>query len=136
MQIEETWIPIISQSLEWIKGKMGPSKKDLKIKIDELEEKVNLLSYGNEALLQNTMKIMGIIISQLKESGNYVVNAGTIMQINNESNNILNINIDGTLKKVEETKSNAEFNYSLFDNMDEEILQYRLKGLDEGDEDL
>lgn len=136
MEIDEAWIPIISQSLEWIRGKMGPSKKDLKIKIEELEEKVNLLSYGNEVLMHNTMQIMEVIISQLKGSGNYVINADTIMQINQDSNSKLNINLDRTTEKIEQTKSDVQFNYSLFDKVDEEVLQCRLKGFVERNEDL
>lgn len=136
MEIDEAWIPIISQSLEWIRGKMGPSKKDLKIRIDELEERVNLLSYGNEILMQNTIQIMEVIIYQLKGSGDYVINADTIIQINQDNNSILNINMGKTTENVKQTKLDTEFNCSLFDKVDEEVLQYRLNGFVERNENL
>lgn len=80
MEIDEAWMPIISQSIEWVRGKMGPSKKDLQIKIDELQEKVN-----------------------------YVVNSDTILQINQDGNSILNMDMDGMIGKTEQTKLDSIF---------------------------
>lgn len=120
MELNEQWIPIIFESIQWVKEKMPPSKKELQLKISDLEEQVKILSYGNGMLIKNLEQIMTIIMSKLQEE-HYVINADTIINIEENSGQVLmqKNNIQSQTMKIESAKS-------IFDNMDEEILQSRL----------
>ena len=58
----EQWIPIISEVLSWIKAMHGPTKRELRIKVSELEQKVQLLTDGNVTLANNIELITSEIL--------------------------------------------------------------------------
>lgn len=120
MDINEQWVPIIFEGIKWVKEKMKPTKKELKLKVSDLEEQVKILSYGNQVLINNIDKIVSIIISQLETEGHYIINADTIIQIKENSGQVY---VSANNKICNTRRKNT---YSIFDNMDEEIIQCKL----------
>ena len=37
MELVEIWVPVILEGVRWVKEILGPSKKELKVKITDLE---------------------------------------------------------------------------------------------------
>ena len=124
MEVNEQWLPIISETINWIREKMKPTKKELELKITDLEEQVKILSYGNQSLKKDIEQIMSIIISQLKSDGQYLINADTIVYIV-ENSGQMHIAKDDSIKNIS-CDNDKNFIDSIFDNMDEEIKQCRL----------
>lgn len=81
MAINEQWIPIIAGVSSWVKDNLGPSKKELKIQIADLEKQVKTLSDGNATIVDNMSLIIQAIISQIKSDNNFTINAETIVFI-------------------------------------------------------
>lgn len=124
MEINEQWIPIITEAVKWVRDKTKPTKKELQLKISDLEEQVKILSYGNKLLSTNIEHIMSIIIAQLKSDEQYKINADTIIQIKGNS---------GEVHIMKENKTNnilwsddKQYIEAIFDNMDEEIKECKL----------
>lgn len=42
---EDIIIPVVLEGIKWVKDMLGPSKKELKVKITDLEDQVKILSY-------------------------------------------------------------------------------------------
>ena len=126
-------IPIISEGVKWVKEKMSPSKKDLKLRIIDLEAEVRMLSYGNQTFIQNFGQIMAAILAQLKNEGSYSITADTIIQIGENNGCLL---IEQSVKKDNVYVQNAPINknVSIFEGIDEEIALNRLKRPSEVDE--
>ena len=124
MEVNEQWFPIISESINWVREKMKPTKKELELKISDLEEQVKILSYGNQSLKKDIEQIMSIIISQLKSDGQYLINADTIFYIVGNSGQ-MHIAKDDSIRNIS-CDNDKNFIDSIFDNMDEEIKQCRL----------
>lgn len=118
-------LPIVSEGIQWVKDQMKPSKKELGLRISELEEQVKDLSYGNQIFQENFNQIISTILMQLKSEGNYFINADTIIQIRNNSGEI-NILQDREEKFAQVDNLKSKKNCAIFDNMDEEILRCKL----------
>ena len=132
MAINAQWIPIISESLSWVNNKIGPSKKELRIKVSDLEQQVQLLTAGNAALTRNLNLIIQAILNQLQFSNSVIVNADTICLvgkntgiISTEKNFIVsekNFN-DATQSERKGGKLDVS---KIFDGVDEEIARTRI----------
>lgn len=124
MEMKEQWIPIIAEAVKWVKDKTKPSKKELQLKVSDLEEQVKILSYGNKSLSDSIEHIMSIVIAKLQLDGQYTISADTIIYVVGNS---------GKVNIVKEDKKNNTL-YSddkqcietIFDNMDEEIIECKL----------
>ncbi len=122
MDINKLIIPIVSQGIQWVNEKMKPSKKELELKISELEKQVETLVCDNVFLQKKINEIVYAILTQLESRGNYVINADSIIQIDG--------NYD-TVQIMKESvpvpmQTNIENISSIFDDMDEEILRRKL----------
>lgn len=113
--------PIVMEGIKWAKNQMKPSKKELGLRISELEEQVKNLSYGNQIIRENINQIVSVILWQLKSEGKYIINADTIIQISDNSGSI-NILQDSEEKYAQINRKHSR----IFDDMDEEIIQYKL----------
>lgn len=115
--INEEFLPVIIECSKWVRERFGQSKKELKIRITELESQVSALAYGNKELLDNMQQIITAILEQLKEGNKLEINADSIILFRDNSGEI------NTISK----KENAENCYtSVFDNIDDEISRSRL----------
>lgn len=132
MAVSEQWLPIISEGLSWVKDKLGPSKKELKIQVSDLEKQVRTLVSGNTALVNNLGLILQEIIKQLRADSNYSINANTIIFIGENagsvdaSKSIISrsaISGDAVFKKQVEGFDVSK----IFDGLDEEIAHSRAK---------
>lgn len=121
MEVKEQWIPIITEAVKWVSKEIKPSKKELQLRISDLEEEVKRLSYGNYALFNNIDQIVSIIVSQLKSEQKYIINADKIIYIDGKNEQI-NIEKDDKKDNFEDENCIS----SIFDGMDEEIKQCRL----------
>lgn len=120
--ISEEWVPIIVEGVQWVKESFGPSKKQLKMRITDLEEQVRSLSSGNQALLQNSREIMSVILEKLLMDGGYRIKANTIIQNSGNFQMTQIAYFDDNSTKNSNEKKQA----SIFDGIDEEIMKYRL----------
>lgn len=117
----ELCAPIIDQGLNWVKGMIGPSKKELQVEISELEKQIKTLSYGNQFLAQNIQQIMDIVLNRLMQSGDYFINSGNIIKI---EGNTGSVQIRQEVKDAVQTQPKRFI--SIFNNIDEEIAKARL----------
>lgn len=118
MEESEIIVPVILEGVKWVKDKLGPSKKELKIMIADLESQVKTLSYGNTTLLESMEQIVIAILERLKTDGNYTINADTIIHIENNHGTILAAN----------TTTNVDNSWvHMFDDIELEIQKSRLK---------
>lgn len=130
MAISEQWLPIIGEGISWVREGLGPSKKELKIQISDLEKQVQNLASGNVVLTNHLESIVQAILNQLKADSNYTINADAIILIGENTGNvdvtrpiISNSFISGdAISKKQVT----EFEISkIFDGLDEEIAHSR-----------
>lgn len=119
MEEAEILVPVILEGVKWVKDKLGPSKKELKVRITDLESQVKALSYGNAVLLESVEQIILAIVEKLKSDGNYTINADTIIQIEDNHGTIITTN--NTITGTENSWLN------MFDDVDLEIQKSRLK---------
>lgn len=122
MDINELIIPAVSEGIQWVKEKMRPSKKELELKISELEKHIEILTCNNEILQKSVNEILAAILTQLRVGGNYIVSADSITLIEKNSG-VVHVMKDSTSFQIQE---NYDDNDSIFDGMDEEILQCKL----------
>lgn len=130
MAISEQWLPIISEGISWVKEKLGPSKKELKIQVSDLEKQVQTLASGNTVLVNNLGLIIQAILKQLKTDSNYTINADAIIFIGENTGSveftkpiISSSSISGD---VVSKKQVEKFDVSkIFDGLDEEIAHSR-----------
>ena len=97
---------------------MGPSKKELKLRISDLESQVSTLAYGNKELIDNMQIIITAILENLKEDNKLEINADNIILIQDNSGKICFSSIT--------EKRNENHYSSIFDNIDDEITRSRL----------
>ena len=128
MASNELWLPIISTVVSWVKENLGPSKKELKIQLKDLQEQVVALAKGNAAILDNMGMIIRAILSELKADNQYVINAEQIVYIDSNSGSI---NPICSTTKIEglpvTTQKNSDYHYENFFVTDEEIALSRSK---------
>ena len=128
MAINEKWIPVILEGISWVKEMFGPSKKELKIHISDLEKQIQSVSAGNTFLLQNQELIMQAILNYLQTDSGYTINADTIVLV---GENIGSIDIPKTTMdntnyyglSIASAKKEAFDVSEIFKGMDEEIAQ-------------
>lgn len=130
MAISEKWIPIITEGVSWVKNNLGSSKRELKVKISDLEKQVQTLVSGNIALTNCLELIVQAILKQLEMDRNYSINADTIILVgeNTGSINVTKSMISNSYMfgDVVEKKQVAEIDVSkIFDGLDEEIAHSR-----------
>lgn len=132
MAINAQWIPIISESLSWVSNKLAPSKKELNIKISDLEQQVQLLTAGNAALTRNLNLILQAILNQLQFSNSFVVNADTICFVGKNTGIIsMEKSFIVSEKDFKDTaqseRKGGKLDVSkIFDGLDEEIAHTRI----------
>ena len=132
MAISEQWLPIILEGVSWVKEKLGPSKKELKIQISDLEKQVQAFAIGNAVLINNFELIIQEILKQLKTDSDYAINADTIVFIG-ENTGIVDVAKSMTYNCVDSDdvvskKKIEEFNVSgIFDGLDKEIAHSRVR---------
>lgn len=128
MAINEQWIPVILEGVSWVKEKLGPSKKELKIQISDLQKQVQALSAGNTALVYNQGLIIEAVLNHLKSDNNYTINADTIVFIGENMGSVdvtKPIITDSYISGDVATKK-VEFDVSkIFEGVDEEITLSR-----------
>lgn len=117
MDTNELLVPVILEGVSWVKEKLGPSKKELKLKIADLESQIKALSYGNLKLVENMEQIVNAVLDKLKLDGNYTIYADTIVKIENNNGMIIT---NDTIHQTNNTWLN------LFDDLDAEILKTRI----------
>ncbi|MBR2445423.1 MAG: hypothetical protein IKB28_02005 [Clostridia bacterium] len=124
MVINELWGPIILECVSWVTKKLGPSKKELKIQISELEKLVQTLSVGNKELIHNQKLILQAILDQLTHENGCKISADTIVFIKENSGSV-----DITQKSKfsqDITGKKVDFDVSkIFEGVNEEIYQSR-----------
>ena len=116
--INAEWLPVISEGVKWVRDKMGPSKKELKLRISDLESQVSTLAYGNKELIDNMQIIITAILENLKEDNKLEINADNIILIHDNFGKICFSSIT--------EKRNENHSSSIFDNIDDEIIRSRL----------
>lgn len=132
MAISEQWLPIISEGISWVREKLGPSKKELKIQVADLEKQVQTLASGNTVLVNNLGLIIHEILKQLRTDSNYTINADTIVFVGENTGSvdvtkpiISSSSISGDIvSKKRVGKSDVS---KIFDGLDEEIAHSRAK---------
>lgn len=130
MAINEQWLPIISEGISWVKEKLGPSKKELKIQVSDLEKQVQALVSGNTILVNNLGLIIQAILNQLRTESNYCINADTIIFIgeNTGSVDVTKPIISGSSISGDVVSRNQGEKIDIskiFDGLDEEIAHSR-----------
>ncbi len=116
---EDIIFPVVLEGIKWVKDMLGPSKKELKVKITDLEDQVKILSYGNAKLLESIEQIVFAILERLKNDGNYIIKADTFIQISDNH---------GTVIAANNTTNLLESSWlGMFDDLDLEIQKSRLK---------
>ena len=130
MAINEQWLPIISEGISWVKEKLGPSKKELKIQVSDLEKQVQALVSGNTVLVNNLGLIIQAILNQLRTESNYCINTDTIIFIgeNTGSVNVTKpiISRSSISGDVVSRNQGEKIDISkIFDGLDEEIAHSR-----------
>ena len=130
MAINEQWLPIISEGISWVKEKLGPSKKELKIQVSDLEKQVQALVSGNTVLVNNLGLIIQAILNQLRTESNYCINADTIIFIgaNTGSVDVTKPIISGSSISGDVVSRNQGEKIDIskiFDGLDEEIAHSR-----------
>ncbi len=130
MAINEQWLPIISEGISWVKEKLGPSKKELKIQVSDLEKEVQALVSGNTVLVNNLGLIIQAILNQLRTESNYCINTDTIIFIgeNTGSVNVTKpiISRSSISGDVVSRNQGEKIDISkIFDGLDEEIAHSR-----------
>ena len=126
MAINEEWIPVILKAVSWAKEKLGPSKKELKIQISDLEKQIQVLSAGNTALIYYQGLITQAVLNHLKADNTYTINTDTIVFIeqNTGSIDILNPSITDSYILGNVATKKVEFDVSrTFEDIDKEIAQ-------------
>ena len=117
MGFNEQWVPVIAESVKWVKDKLGPSKKELQIKVTDLESQVKALSFGNATLSKSMEQIITEVLNQLVNGGYRIVDNTIVFVKDNHGQ----INVRFNSEQNNETKIR-----SIFDDIDKEIAQSRL----------
>lgn len=120
MLLDEHLIPVIYEGVRWVKERMGPSKKVLKLRISDLEDRIRDLSSGKQATQQSIEQIMRIILEMLSAERSYIINADTIIQVK-ENNGQVNIE----QKNIQLTEDGAFDKTNVYTNCSESDIVRR-----------
>lgn len=105
--------PIATEAVKWVKEKIGPSKKDIRIEISELKEKIKELSYGQHLTEVQLSSILNCVIESLNNNSKCEI-----------KNNVINIFVYYTPQKSHSSST-------IFSKDDEEIE--KIKKITNGD---
>lgn len=132
MAINAQWLPIISESVSWVNNRLGPSKKELNVKISDLEQQVQSLAAGNVVLMSNMNLIIQAILNQLQSSNSFIINADSICLVG-KNTGVINVekSLSITEKRLKDTsleiREEEKLDVSkIFDGVDEEIAHTRI----------
>ena len=129
MAINESWLPVISEALTWVREKTGPSKKELKIKVSDLEAQVKTLASGNAELLMNMTTIVQAILTQLATTEGCYINAETVILVGENKGSLgftrNAISGDTVSRNIGNNQLANSESVSIFGNADEEIERAR-----------
>lgn len=127
--INESWIPLITEGVSWVREILGPSKKELKLRIEDLENQLQKLSAGNAQHSENLQLILMAILRELKDDRSYEIHANNIVYVGTNSGTVA-VDKSEVLEISDSIVSNnqvAEFDISrIFDGLDEQIAHARL----------
>lgn len=134
MAINEQWLPIIGTGLSWIKDNLGPSKKELSMKISELEKQIEKLTASNALSTSQARLITQAILSQLRAENSFTINADTIVFVGTNNGTvktanpvIKDSNVQGNIVDQHQ-ETEAKFDITkIFDGLDEEIAHARMQ---------
>ena len=138
MAISEGMLSVVAAGINWVTDKMGPSKKEMRLKISDLEQELVELSKGNATLANNTNLMINAIIARLKENAGYTINIDvdtiTLTGVNNgmfqtenkrtETINNYPANEDSNIVKIEEDGNDDDEPFFV---SDEELARIRIK---------
>lgn len=129
MSVEIQIAPIVVEGMKWIKEKLSsPSKNDLVIKISDLEQQIERLSYDNQVIVQNYQAIIDAILKGIGAEIFYTVNADTIVfSVGNSAPTL----VDSTLSSSQVHIAVEPSRKPIFLDLDDEIKRARLKFPDE-----
>lgn len=77
MAISKEMLEIVMNGIKWVTDKLtsaGTNKRELHLKIDDLEKELVKLSEGNNDIQRNIQLITSAVIAKLKEDPNYSIN--------------------------------------------------------------
>ena len=129
MDIHGLFYNVAKDGVKWIVEKLSaPSKKELYLKISDLEQQIETLSNGNQYIVQNFQEILNIILKELGKKYSLSINSDTIViAIGNSAP----VALDSTVSMLQENVGVEISRKSIFHNLDDEITRSRLKMPDE-----
>lgn len=128
MAINEMWLPIISTVVAWAKENMGPSKKELKIQVEDLQKQVATLAQGNVAVMDNMSLIIRAILSELRCENQYVINVDQMVYVGSNNGSVSPIsNMVNHEEKSIDIQKNPQYYANHFFVTNEEIELSRIK---------
>lgn len=132
MAINAQWIPIISEGISWVSNQFGPSKKELIVKVSDLEQQVQSLVAENVRLTSNMNLIVQAILNQLQASNNFIINADSICLVG-KNTGIINTEKSFAIAPTnfkgisQGDRKEEKLDVSkIFDGVDEEIAHTRI----------
>lgn len=136
MALEEKWVSIIAAGVDtlrkYINYNLGPSKKELKIKVEELEKIVNQLIDQNKQMSSSMESITQAILDQLSTEYNISINVDSITVIGQNTttndftyhqNDSHSVTRQLSIREGEHSPQIAD----VFSGIDEEIASTRVK---------
>lgn len=144
MALEEKWVTIIAAGVDtlrnYIKDSLGPSKKELKIKIEELNKMVDRLADQNMQMSSSMANITQAILDQLSTEYNIAINVDSITIIgqNTTNNSLTNHQTDDhSVTNQISTRENVSSPKitDVFSGIDEEIASTRVKPITQLEEE-
>jgi len=119
--------PVVAEGLRWVFEELSPSKRNMKIRIVDLETQIKNLTCGNQSLMNSHKQIMRDILEQLKDKKSYAISSEAIAVIKatdgSLDTNETKFNQQYSIKKM----TTSEHKISIFDGVEDEILLARLK---------
>ena len=127
--INESWIPLITEGVSWVREILGPSKKELKLRIEDLEKQLQRLSAGNSQHSENLQLILMAILRELKDDRSFEIHANNIVYIGTNSGTVAvdESEVREISDSIVTNNQVAEFDISrIFDGLDSQIAHARL----------
>ena len=88
MAISEEWLPVILGTISWLKDRVGPSKKELKMQISDLEKELSSRVSENNIMVDNMNLLLNAILSHIRSDSMYTINAETIIYVDKNYGNL------------------------------------------------
>ena len=129
MANDKTLTPIILECISWVKGMMGPSKKDMMLRISDLTEKVQSLSSQNDFLYHNQAQIIQSVLEYIGTQHGYTVNVDSIVFVggNVGTLEVMKPTVTGSHIIGDVATKQEGFDVSkIFEGADEEIVQAKM----------